>query len=285
VDKNIQLKQQLLARDHTIMGDTSQIRNAVLNLAMNACDAIAAEGVVRFETENISAEALADDAKTDECVEEYLKLSVIDNGVGMDEGIKSQIFEPFFTTKEVGKGTGMGLAAVYGTIDNHKGIITVDSAPGQGAVFTVLLPVYREETKDDNVNVASAAKEALTIMIVDDEPLFRELATDLLECEEHQAIAFDNGERAITYYQENWQDIDVILLDLMMPGLSGKEIFKQIRRINADALIIVASGYSLEGEARDLLQMGALSFVQKPFEKEALDNALSEAWKYLHSDA
>jgi CheY-like chemotaxis protein len=234
-------------------------------------------GIITFHTENVNSSEFCKNNIVEQATPcDYIKLCITDTGIGMDENIKSQIFEPFFTTKEVGKGTGMGLAAVYGTVKNHKGCICVDSAPDEGSTFIICFPVqdsgFSKEEDDDNSDSMNFSKN---IMVIDDEKIFRNLVEDFLDQPDFKVFAFSEGESAIDFYKHHWKDIDLIILDMIMPLLGGKETFIQLRKINPDATVVISSGYSLDGDAKELMTMGAHSFIQKPFEKKILEETIS----------
>ena len=195
----------------------------------------------------------------------YLRLSVSDTGAGMDRKTLDRIFEPFFTTKEPGKGTGMGLAAVYGTVRSVGGAVTVYSEPGRGSSFHLYFPLLATDT------AAAPAKEPPAaetwqghVLLVDDEPAVAASIEKLLRRQGLTVTAFHNGTDALAFYRQRWQSVDVVILDMVMPPPGGKETFAALKQVNPDVAVLLASGYSLNGEAQSILDMGARGFIQKP---------------------
>ncbi len=268
IDKRITIKQMLTAHPSTTIGDPNQLQNAFLNLAINGRDAMSDGGELIFTTTAVHL----NDSDCRKIPFEitpghYIKVSVGDTGMGMNPETMNHIFEPFFTTKRIGEGTGMGLAAVYGTIKNHKGAITVTSEIGQGSRFDVYLPLTEAAVvmeSQDTVKEASAA-EAAHILVVDDEEMVRNVADDILQSLGYQVSLCKDGKEAVNFYQREWKKIDLIILDLVMPRLSGRETFTALRGINPSARILLSSGYSIDGQAQTLIEEGALDFVQKPY--------------------
>ncbi len=277
--KNITIVQKLDAETCKIKGDPTQIQNAVLNLAINARDAMAEGGHITFET-------AVKELTEEECqkrpykmeVGRYLQISVSDSGIGMSEEVMKKIFEPFFTTKELGKGTGMGLAAVYGTVKSHKGAIAVKSTIGKGTVFEILLPLLTDKKNISNEIVDNSAVmgEGL-ILLVDDEEMLRSMGSKLLENLGYSVVVCANGQEAVDYYEKNWSKVSLVILDMVMPVLGGKDTFLIMKEINPSVKVILASGYSIEGEAQALLKNGVRGFLQKPFRKTEFSKIVSKA--------
>jgi PAS domain S-box-containing protein len=278
VDKRIRIRTRLDAPAPVVTGDPGQIQNALLNLALNARDAMPEGGELAFETDGVVLDAEAGRLQSPEIpAGPYLRVVARDTGCGMSEETLTHLFEPFFTTKPVGKGTGMGLAAVYGTVRSHNGSIRVSSAPGHGTTVTILLP----QAKGAPAVVASAPAAPLAktsrIVIVDDEEICRTLATETLRAEGHRVTAFADGPEAVRHVRERGAETDLVILDLVMPGLSGRDTFRALREARPDLRVLLASGYSLDSEAQSLLDAGARGFVQKPFRLQDLLRAVAEA--------
>jgi len=247
-----------------IEGDPSQLQQVLLNLCMNAKDAMPNGGVLRVELQ----EAFAVDPSEREGGElrHYVVLTVSDTGVGMDEHVRSRIFEPFFTTKEPGKGTGLGMAMVYGIVRNHGGFIDVQSEVGQGTTIRVYLPVASARTveeKEVSSSVAEGSSEL--ILVVDDEEPLCNLLRDVLTRRGYRVLVARSGEEAIELYQRWRDEVDLVILDMIMPGLSGQETFDAIRALDPNARVLLSSGYTQEGAAGELLRKGARGFLQKPY--------------------
>jgi len=279
IDKRIGVRQHLDAELRTIHGDPTQLQNAILNLGVNARDAMPEGGELFFETRNI-------DISPEDCAMlpyelapgPYFEMRVRDTGSGMTEDVKKRIFEPFFTTKEVGKGTGMGLAAVYGTVKQHAGVINVYSEPGEGTCFVIQMPLSTGEViQNERREIDSSLLHGKNILIIDDEKILRGMVVDMLSVIGCQAHPEADGAAGLAYYRDHWQDIDAVILDMIMPHMAGRDVFLGIRKINPDARVLIASGFSAGGGAQDLLEQGAAGFMQKPFQQRELMEKLVKA--------
>ena len=195
-------------------------------------------------------------------------LNVSDTGHGMDKDLQEHIFEPFFTTKETGKGTGLGLAMVYGIVKSHSGYITCESEPDQGTSFKIYFPVIENETatrgKEETEGPLEGGSEA--ILLVDDEENIRQLGEEVLTSYGYTVMTAPDGESALEIYLKEYEQIDVIILDLSMPGMGGKKCLEGILKINPQAKVIIASGYSVNGPTKGAIEAGAKAFVGKPYE-------------------
>ncbi len=279
IDKRISIHQELNAISANTMGDPTQLQNAILNLGLNARDAMKMGGILKFTTENIFIdEVYANTCKFVIDPGQYVMLSVSDTGEGMDEETQKRIFEPFFTTKEQGKGTGMGLAAVYGTVKSHKGAIQVQSNPEEGSVFSIYLPLVREKRLDSEtktIPIESSLQDA-HILFVDDEETVCEAISQILTLSGFKLTTKKNGKEALEFYKLNWPNIDLVILDMVMPEMGGKETFIAMREINPDVLAFLSSGYSINGEAQSILDEGVKGFLQKPYRKNDLLAKIAE---------
>ncbi len=278
IDKRIEIKRILKASPATVMGDPSQLQNALLNIAINARDAMPEGGELVFTTENLRFQG---SPLNDEFLREEfghcMKISISDTGRGMDKETIKHIFEPFFTTKEVGKGTGMGLASVYGTVNNHHGIINVRSELGKGSVFTLYFPVTEEkDEKDISEKKNAVLSRKLTIMLVEDEELVRGMVVKMLNSLGNKVIACKDGIEAVELYKKAYKDIDMVVLDMIMPKMSGKDTFSALKEINPEVKVLLSSGYSIDGEAQEILNAGANGFIQKPFKSNEIANAIGD---------
>ncbi|MHC4874664.1 MAG: ATP-binding protein [Planctomycetota bacterium] len=277
IDKRIEIVQNLKAGAARTKGDPAQIQNAFLNLALNARDAMPEGGLITFST-NIT-ELSAGECEflpVDVQPGSFLQVKVSDTGTGIREEDTARIFEPFFTTKEEGKGTGMGLASVYGTVANHKGTIKVRSELGSGTEFSVCLPLIEGSVAEEGKITIRQAKEGARILLVDDEEMVCDLGGDILEGLKYKLDICSNGEEAVDFYRENFQDIDLVILDMVMPKMNGRDAFKAMKEINPDIKAILSSGYSIDGNAQEILDEGVKAFVAKPFEVVILSNAIAE---------
>ena len=210
---------------------------------------------------------------------DYVKISVADTGVGMDETTRERLFEPFFTTRQMGvhRGTGLGLASVYGIIRGHRGMITVESELGCGATFHAFLPAITKqaESKDQPESEAVSGRE--TVLIVDDEQTIREVVVDMLKGLGYRVMTAASGEEALTVYREKERNIDLVIMDMVMPGLGGAAAIDGIRLMDPDVGIVLASGYSLDGQAQTVLNRGGnIRFMQKPFSMAELSRIVRD---------
>jgi PAS domain S-box-containing protein len=279
VDKRIVFSARLLAQNPSVMGDKSQLFNALLNLAVNARDAMPEGGLITFDSTIIKIdETISRSYSYNVIPGTYIKLSVIDSGTGMDAATKEHAFEPFFTTKDSGKGTGMGLASVYGTVKNHNGFIDLLSEPGKGTIVVLYIPVTIAIIKFETVSKEFIIQnKSGKVLVVEDEPILREMASEALDSLGYSVHSCDNGTEAVNYFGTHYTEIDVVLLDLTMPGLNGGDTFRALKKINPAVRTIITSGHTLDDEIGILLQEGALFFLKKPYNLDNLSEALSLA--------
>ncbi|MFZ2657580.1 MAG: response regulator [Victivallales bacterium] len=276
IDKRIEIKRKLSASPAIIMGDPTQLQNALLNLAINARDAITDSGEIVFITENIRMEEVFDKADLKNAIRgPYMKICVSDSGTGMDNETIKHIFEPFYTTKDVGKGTGMGLASVYGTVKSHNGIIKVESELGKGSVFSIYFPVFEDavESKELKTESEKIIRKA-RILLVEDEKIVNDMVASMLRSFGHKVIVCDDGIEAIGIYRKSFKTIDIVILDMVMPKMNGKQVFTSLKDINPDIKVILSSGYSIDGDAQSIIDSGAKAFIQKPFNMKELSNLI-----------
>ena len=255
--------------------DWGQMEQVFMNLFMNAVQAMPEGGEIHLQTENV----LLDDLKAFPHAitpGKYVKLTVADTGTGMDEKIRGRIFDPFFTTKEMGRGTGLGLATVYGIIKGHKGMIHVDSEPGQGATFTIHLPASEKTAVKAKKAAGIILKGTETILLVDDEKMVMEVNKDVLEFLGYRVYTAGSGQKGIAVYMENQKEIKLVILDMLMPGMSGGETFDRLREINPGIKVLLSSGYSINGKAQTIMDRGCNGFLQKPFRMEELSHKVRE---------
>ncbi len=248
--------------------DQGQIEQVLLNLYVNAWQAMPGGGDLYIETRNTHLDENRFKSYNGK-VGRYIKISVTDTGVGMDEKTRERIFEPFFTTKEMGRGTGLGLASVYGIIKNHNGFISVYSEKGQGATFNIYLPasVRKDETDasltaDGELPVTPSTE---TILLIDDENLILDVAGAMLKTLGYTVLTAQDGPAALETYRMMQDEIDLVILDMVMPDMSGGEVFDEIKKISPQAKVLLSSGYSLNGQASRIIDRGCDGFIQKPF--------------------
>lgn len=278
IDKKIAIKQQFNARPPVAMGDPTQLQNVILNIAINARDAMPEGGELTFATDVVTLDGAFCEKHPHEVTPgRFLRISVTDTGTGIDKETMKRIFEPFFTTKPRGKGTGMGLAAAYGTVKNHHGAITVYSEVGKGSTFNVYLPLSKEQTEEEEaVEEVKRLHGNPHILVVDDEALVAEMAVDMLSELGCQVTHCDNGREAVEYYERSWKGVDLVILDMVMPEMNGYEAFKRMKVINPKLRALLSSGYAMNGDAQKMLEDGAMGFVQKPYHRAELARTIQK---------
>lgn len=276
IDRKIQIRSELRAGRSTVNGDPSQLQNAILNIAVNARDAMPRGGHLTFATEVASAAEARAAGVNESGAREYIRLTVSDTGVGMVETVKKHIFEPFFTTKEKGKGTGLGLAAVYGTVEDHKGAIMVESEPGQGSAFHLYLPLAEYHTGSEAPPDREMKKGRGLVLLVDDEEVLREVGRAMLTELGYEVVEAENGRHAVEKYSALHDRISLVILDVIMPEMSGIEAYALIKQINPEAKVLIASGFMLDQELASLLEQGIHGVIMKPFSMKELSLKLGE---------
>ena len=259
----------------TVEIDRGQINQVLLNLYVNAWQAMPEGGDLLIQTKNITLdENYVKPSKLKPG--RYVRISVTDTGVGMDESTRQRIFDPFFTTREMGRGTGLGLASVYGIIKNHDGIINVDSEEGEGTTFNIYLPATEKETIQKEHLPEEVLKGAETVLLVDDEDMIIDACEQLLEEMGYKVLIAKGGKDAIKVYKKNMDEIDMVILDMIMPDMGGGETYDKLKEINPKIKVLLASGYSIDGQASEILDRGCNGFIQKPFQMENLSRKIKE---------
>ena len=258
-----------------VEADQVQIQQVLLNLFVNAADAMPTGGKLKLKTSNVTHH----DIKSKEyhpVPGDYLCLTVSDTGIGMDEKVRQRIFDPFFSTKETGKGTGLGLASVYGIIKNHGGYIGVTSQKGQGAKFKIFLPASIKQVPKITEPATEIMKGSGTILIVDDEEMVLDVGTRVLKKLGYTVLESNNGRHAVELYKDHRDKINLVVLDIVMPDMGGGEVFDRLKEINPEVKILLSSGYSIDDQAREIMERGCDGFIQKPFSLKTLSDKLSE---------
>jgi two-component system cell cycle sensor histidine kinase/response regulator CckA len=270
-NKRITFKTELLPDLWRVEADRSQVEQVIFNLFMNALQAMPREGTLTARTENSVFEK---DAYKPYRVTpgRYVKISIADTGEGMDEETQRRIFDPFFTTKDKGRGTGLGLAAVYGIVKNHGGFIDVISSRGQGTRFDVFLPASQSTPSVKQIMSGKPAQDKETVLLVDDEEMITDVGARMLAKLGFEVLTARDGEDAVAVYRENQDKINLVLLDMVMPRVGGGEAFDRLKQINPAVKVILCSGYSIDGQARDILNRGCSAFIQKPFNLQTLSS-------------
>ncbi len=281
VPRKIQIKTQLSDEEPVIAGDIARIEQVLMNLCVNACDAMPEGGTLTVKTETVWIDG-SDPKYSGLKPGEYVKLTVSDTGVGMDEETLKRVFDPFFTTKEPGKGTGLGLSIAYNTVHDHGGDIRITSAPGAGTTVTVLLPASKEPVhKPKKAERGEHRHEGSgTILVADDEDVVRRLLTELLRGRGYNVLPAENGAEALEIFEKRKDEIDLVILDVIMPKMDGFETLQKMLALSPNAKVIMLSGYAQEETLRRCLQVGAKDFIQKPFR---IDELSEKIWALLRS--
>jgi PAS domain S-box-containing protein len=275
IDLELHLDQDL----EYISGDSNQIEQILLNLASNAEDAMPDGGKLIIETQDTNLDEQYGNSHPGGLSGDYVLLTVSDTGEGMDEDTLEHIFEPFYTTKGVGKGTGLGLSSVYGIVKSHNGYVMCYSEPGVGTTFKIFLPILKSDEKPgeaEEVDVDLIPGGIETILLVDDEESWRDVGSRTLESKGYQVVTASNGEEALDIYRAIGNQINLVILDLSMPGMGGHEALKKILAINPEARVLISSGYSAKGQVKDTLKSGAVGYITKPFRKAELFKTVRE---------
>ncbi len=269
--KEIQVRTELIEDLWAAEVDRGQIEQVLLNLYVNAWQAMPGGGELFIQTENARLDRSSTKPYRIE-PGQYVKISVSDTGVGIDRETQQRIFEPFFTTKEMGRGTGLGLASVYGIIKSHGGYINVYSEKEQGTTFTIYLPASRMDADavHEVEDTADIVKGSGTILLVDDEKMIVEVGRELLEELGYAVLTAGSGQEAVEVFQARQAQIDLVIMDMIMPGMGGGETFECLKEIDPQVRVLLSSGYSLNGQASEILQRGCEGFIQKPFNMHQL---------------
>ncbi|MBN1850320.1 MAG: response regulator [Deltaproteobacteria bacterium] len=267
---------QILSNDlWNINADQGQIEQVLLNLYVNAADAMVSGGELFIETKNVSNLQM-NDKPYQMKPGNYVHLSVRDTGIGMDPEALKHIFEPFFTTKGLAKGTGMGLASVYGIIKAHAGYIDVYSQKGQGSSFHIYLPATREKSDQHVPPQKPTISGHETILLVDDEEMVLDIGEQMLKFLGYQVIKAKSGKQAIEIYGNRKDDIDMVILDMIIPEMGGSIIYDKLVDIKKNTKVLLSSGYSIDGQAMEIMRRGCNGFIQKPFNIEKLSAKIKE---------
>jgi PAS domain S-box-containing protein len=276
--KEITIHRELAGDLSAIEADRGQIEQVLLNLYVNAADAMPGGGDLILKTMNTTHDDIKGKLYNPE-PGNYVLLIVTDTGVGMSEETQKRIFDPFFTSKEMSRGTGLGLASAYGIIKGHGGYIDVESEKGRGTTFRIYLPAtgknVRKAVKTPDKTIKDM-KGTETVLLVDDEPVVLEVGKGLLEAMGYRVLTAQDGQEAIEIYREKRDAIDTVILDMVMPDMGGGETYDRLREINPDIKVLLSSGYSIDGQATEILKRGCNGFIQKPFDVEEMSVKIRE---------
>ncbi|MBP8981335.1 MAG: response regulator, partial [Syntrophobacterales bacterium] len=273
--KEIRIFEKYDPKLHSAEVDQGQMEQVLLNLLVNAWQAMPGGGDLYLQTSNVRLDE-AYGEPYDIKAGDYVQISITDTGVGMDEQTRRRIFEPFFTTKEMGRGTGLGLSSAYGIVRGHGGIITVYSEVGHGSTFNIYLPASGLPPVGIAAPSEEVAKGRGTILVVDDEEIIATVTAEMLEQLGYRVLTARSGAEALELYGRHRDEIDLVIMDMIMPGMSGGEAIERILALNPKASIILSSGYSLNGMAKEVLNKGARAFLQKPFRMDTLSQKVKE---------
>jgi len=273
--KEIEIHTKLAEDLAAVEMDEAQIQQVLMNLYVNAADAMPKGGQLSLKTANVTHKDIKDTSYEIE-PGNYVMLKVTDSGVGMDAKTMEHIFDPFFTTKERGRGTGLGLASVYGIIKGHGGHIEVESQKGLETSFYIYVPAS-DKTTQKIIEVADQIlKGKGTILLVDDEEMIIDVGTQMLKIFGYNVLEAHSGKEAIEVYRQNKDNIDLVILDVIMPEIGGAEVYDQIKEIDPKVKVLLSSGYSIDGQAAEMLERGCNGFIKKPFNMEDLSKTLSK---------
>ena len=273
--KGIDLHKRLGEALPAVEADRGQLSQVFLNLFVNAAQAMPTGGTITVETKEIR---LHEEFVSPHMAKpgKFIKVTVTDSGIGMDETTRQRIFDPFFTTKSRERGTGLGLASVYGIVKNHGGIITVKSDKDQGTTFTVFLPASDKTARPQKSPALHAVRGEGTILLVDDEKIVVKAGSLMLQSLGYTVLTAYSGMEALAIFKVRQADIDLVLLDIIMPGMDGHEVFHAMRAINPKVKVLLASGYSIDHLTQQVLETGGASFIQKPFSMKDISMKIND---------
>ena len=274
--KEIRIFEKYADHVRSVEVDRGQIEQVLLNLFVNAWQAMPGGGSLYLETENVVFDKTTADLYN-LVPGHYVKVAVTDTGTGMDEKTRQRIFDPFFTTKEMGRGTGLGLASAYGIVKGHGGMITVYSEKGQGTTFHIYLPASLKKTEAEVLRDTTIMGGRETILLIDDEEVIADVTSRLLSELGYTILIAESGEKAVEIYKKDHDNIQLVILDMIMPGMSGAETFDQLKAIDPSVRTILSSGYSIDGKAQAIMQKGVRLFLQKPYRLHDLASKIREA--------
>jgi PAS domain S-box-containing protein len=278
IPENIEIELELASENFTVEADPTQLQQVLMNLAVNARDAMPEGGWFSIGTARVELDEAFCQAHLDIHPGSYVRVSVSDTGVGIPPEIHSRIFDPFFTTKETGKGTGLGLSVVYGIVKNHGGTIEVKSRAGGGTTFHIYWPLVEKAVEVVAPAPAQVRGGRETVLLVEDEPTVLELGRTALEHFGYRVLTASDGLEGVAVYQRHREEIALVILDVVMPKLGGRETLRELKRIMPDVRVLLATGYGSSGASvGGLLQEGVCGLVRKPFQIRELAQAVRTA--------
>lgn len=262
--REVSIRLELAPELSPIEADPDQMEQVLFNLLVNAADAMPQGGNLILKTTNTTHRSMRGKLYRP-YPGDYIVLKVTDTGTGMEKTVMDRIFDPFFTTKDRGRGTGLGLASTYGIIKGHGGYIDVDSEIGRGTTFTIYIPASDKKLSETFRPPEPFSTGNETVLLVDDEETIREVGGELLESMGYRVFLAEDGEQAIDLYAQKQEEIDIVLLDLVMPTMGGGEAYDRLKEVNPEVKVLLSSGFSIDGEATKILARGCDGFIQKPF--------------------
>lgn len=276
IDRRITIKAELNASPSRITGDPTLLQNAIMNLGLNARDAMPEGGVISFRTENVYLDEHYCSTHPGLLSGNYIEIEVSDTGTGIPGDIINRVFEPFFTTKKFGQGTGLGLAAVYGTVKEHRGDISLYSEQGRGTVFKIFIPLESGTAESPDTSPETPVTGTGCILLIDDEAIIRNIAHAQLTHLGYEVLLAEDGESGIEIFKRERERIALVILDLVMPKISGQETLRRLLDIDPGVRVLLASGFNYHEGGSELTGLGAAGFIQKPFQLLKLSRAVAE---------
>ena len=274
--KNILIRYQLAENLPAVNGDQGQLEQVLMNLFVNASDAMTNGGELHLSSQMVYRSGIIDELNNP-MFRPYVELKVADTGVGMDPHIQERIFEPFFSTKGMSRGTGLGLASVYGIVKGHNGSIDVESQRGKGTTFTILLPATEKKVCQPKIEPSAMIHRGKgVILLVDDEDVVLSISTELLKKMGYTVLCASDGQSALKVFRDNKKNIDLVILDMIMPGIDGAEVFEHMKNIKPDVRILISSGCDINDQMSEILKNGCDRYIQKPYTLEELSECLND---------
>jgi len=273
--KEIRVHRELAENLFPIDADQGQIEQVLLNLYVNAADAMPGGGDLFLKTINVTDKDMKGRPYRPK-PGNYVLLTARDTGTGMDKRTTERVFDPFFSTKGLGKGTGLGLASVYGIIKAHGGYIDVESKKGSGTTFKIYLPGAEKKVEMVAKSARQIIKGSETVLLVDDEPMVLEVGINMLKKLGYTVLEAKGGREAVKVYKANKDKINLVILDMVMPDRGGGETYDQMKEIDPTVTVLLSSGYSIDGQATEILERGCNGFIQKPFTIKELSGRIRE---------
>lgn len=276
--ENIRLTLMRKGKEYTVNADPVRLQQVLMNLAINARDAMPHGGELRFQLEHLHYDEDHPVRFSEMPLGDWIRISVSDTGTGIDEKTLPHIFEPFFTTKQPGKGSGLGLAQVYGIIKQHDGYVDAESQPGQGTAIHLYLPAFAPSVKDSLISdEGSLQVEKSTLLVVEDDEITRIAVSETLRAHHYSVMTAPNGQEAIKMLESHNKEIDLVLSDMVMPGLSGERLYQQMQMDYPEIGVMIMTGYPMEPATRELFERNGVSWLAKPIHSRALIRAIQKA--------